>query len=955
MLRLLESVFPVRAGERKLTSILFLQSLLAVGAFVAGRSVRDALFLAHGSRAQLAWMYVASAGAVTAVGLLYNPIAARVRRDLMALGSAALFAAAFIALWLVERRGAPWVYAALYVYVEVMGALTLVQFWTLCNELFNAREAKRLYGIIGAGGTLSNVIIGLLTAKIALRYGASALLPMCAALLLGCGVTSFMAGRAGRQRLFARAASGRPSPAARSGGFTRVAQNPHLRSVALLAAVTFFTTTLVDFDFKVISAQSFAKDALAAYFGRFYAVVGVLAVVMQLFGTGRILSRAGVIGALAVLPSSLFLSNGALVLFPGLWAASTAKGADTLFRYSINDATTQILYLPVPPQARAPAKAFIDGVVKPLSIGLGGVLLLGYRQWLGENVASLAWVTLALSALWVVVVLASRSHYIHSLQENLRQRRLGLDTARYKVQDGSTEAVLIRAIESGDVREVLGALELLPHLEAIQMDDRVEALLEHPAPEVRIATLEYYARRQTLRFANSVFRRFDDLDPRVRAAAINAFCTLGRDKAVKSVKAFLGDPDPGIRGAAVTGMIRYGGLDGVLMAAEALKSLIAEPDARMRAHAAKILGAIGVKNFYQPVLELMADPEPEVRRQAVMAAAALKSPEFVIPLIYKAPSAEVGREAIDALAAYGPPVIPTLAKVLGNRLEDPLIRRGAARVLGKLGTQEAVEVIARFLDEPDEELRTRLYRALSRAVRGHQLFALDRRPIDGALQMELSRICRALAAAEVLELGPGPSAGTPREGAAAAAALLSSAITEKVVQTEQRVFLLLSVLYPDAGMERIYAGIRDAQAQDAQRRRANAVELLDNLLERGLKRKLLPLLEDGPRSDKLRAVAGLVEFTRPPRTDTLVLLCQDETAWVRACAVHYAAQVGCQPALEAIVAGVADGNPVVREVALLSCTRLAPERAPALADSRKEDESAFVRQRAELILRGAAA
>ncbi|HVE82871.1 MAG TPA: Npt1/Npt2 family nucleotide transporter, partial [Myxococcales bacterium] len=547
MLRVLESVFPVRAGERKLTLVLFLQSLLAVGAFVAGRSVRDALFLAHGSRSQLAWMYVASAGAVTAVGLLYNPIAARVRRDLMAISSATLFAAAFIVLWRMERAGAPGVYAALYIYVEVMGALTLVQFWTLCNELFNAREAKRLYGLIGAGGTLSNVIIGLLTSKIALRYGASALLPMCSLLLLGCGVTSFLAGAAGRERLFARAASGRPSPAVRSGGFSRVAHNPHLRGVALLAAITFFTTTLVDFDFKVISAQSFAKDQLAAYFGRFYAVVGVLAVVMQLFGTGRILSRAGVIGALAVLPASLLGANAALVLFPSLWAASLAKGGDTLFRYSINDATTQILYLPVPPQARAPAKAFIDGVVKPMAIGLGGLLLLGYRRWIGENVDSLAWVTLALCAAWVVLVLASRSGYIHSLQENLRQRRLGLDTARYKVQDGSTEAVLLRAIESGDPREVLGALELLPHLEAIQMDDKVESLLEHPAAEVRISTLEYYARRQTLRFANSVFRRFDDPDPRVRAAAIDAFCTLGRDKAVKSVKGFLGDPDPGIR------------------------------------------------------------------------------------------------------------------------------------------------------------------------------------------------------------------------------------------------------------------------------------------------------------------------------------------------------------------------------------------------------------------------
>jgi len=956
VLRVLESVFPVRAGERKLTFILFLQSLLAVGAFVAGRSVRDALFLAHGSRSQLAWMYVASAGAVTLVGLAYNPIAARVRRDLMAIGSAALFAAAFVALWLVERRGGTsWVYAALYVYVEVMGALTLVQFWTLCNELFNAREAKRLYGIIGAGGTLSNVIIGLLTAKIALLYGASALLPMCAVLLLGCGVTSFLAGAAGRERLFARAASGRPSSAVRSGGFTRVAQNPHLRSVALLAAITFFTTTLVDFDFKVISAQSFQKDQLAAYFGRFYAVVGVLAVAMQLFGTGRILNRAGVIGALSMLPASLLLSNGALVLFPGLWAASMAKGADTLFRYSVNDATTQILYLPVSPQARAPAKAFIDGVVKPLAIGLGGLVLLGYRRWIGENVDSLAWVTLVLCGAWMAVVLASRSHYIRSLQETLRQRRLGLDTARYRVQDGSTEAVLIRAIESGDPREVLGALELLPHLEAIHLDDRVEPLLDHPVPEVRIATLEYYARRQTLRFANSVFRRFDDPDPRVRAAAIDAFCTLGRDKAVKSVKAFLADSDPGIRGAAVTGMIRYGGLDGVLMAAEALKALIAEPAPRMRAHAAKILGAIGVRNFYQPVLELMSDPEPEVRRQAILAAAQLRSPEFVIPLIYKTPSQEVGREAAHALAAYGPQIVPTLAKVLGNRHEDPLIRRGAARVLGKLATQEAVEVIARFLDEPDEELRTRLYRALSRAVRGHRLSGLDRRPIDAALQGELSRICRALAASEVLELGPGPGPDTPRQGPAAAAALLSSAIAEKISQTEQRVFLLLSVLYPDAGMERIYAGIRDAQAHDAQRRRANAVELLDNLLERGLKRKLLPLLEDGQRSDKLRAVAGLVEFTRPPRVDTLVLLCQDETAWVRACAVHYAAQIDCRPALEAIVAGVADISPVVREAALLSCTRLAPERAPQLADSRKADEAPFVRRRAELILRGAAA
>ncbi len=63
---------------------------------------------------------------------------------------------------LLERSHAAWVYPVIYVYVEVMGALVLVQFWTLANELFNAREAKRLYGLIGAGGTFANIFIGLL-------------------------------------------------------------------------------------------------------------------------------------------------------------------------------------------------------------------------------------------------------------------------------------------------------------------------------------------------------------------------------------------------------------------------------------------------------------------------------------------------------------------------------------------------------------------------------------------------------------------------------------------------------------------------------------------------------------------------------------------------------------------------------------------------------------------------
>ena len=64
-------------------------------------------------------------------------------------------------------------------------------------------------------------------------------------------------------------------------------------------------------------------------------------------------------------------------------------------------------------------------------------------------------------------------------------------------------------------------------------------------------------------------------------------------------------------------------------------------------------------------------------------------------------------------------------------------------------------------------------------------------------------------------------------------------------------------------MEQIYAGIHDAEAADASRRRANAVELLDNLLERELKEKFLPLLEESPADRQV--AAAIADENHPVR------------------------------------------------------------------------------------------
>jgi HEAT repeat protein len=186
-------------------------------------------------------------------------------------------------------------------------------------------------------------------------------------------------------------------------------------------------------------------------------------------------------------------------------------------------------------------------------------------------------------------------------------------------------------------------------------------------------------------------------------------------------------------------------------------------------------------------------------------------------------------------------------------------------------------------------------------------------------------------------------------GEPAARALLASALEDKVKQVEQRAFLLLAVLYPDADMEQISAGLLDATAPDASRRRGNAVELLDNLLDRALKRRFLPLVEELPRAERLQQVA---ELFPPPGKDTVGLLTEllsDEAAWVRACATWCVAEAPTMANVrEALLTGaLGDASPYVREIALVALARAAPDRAAPHLDARLKDDAPLVRRQAE--------
>jgi len=942
--RLLSSALRLQPGEGRKTALMFGILMSAVGSFIISRVARDSLFLSRYSLSTLPFLYIWVAVGVSLQSYLFSRVADRYRRDralqVTLVGSGLVLLASRGILYL----GGDWFYPVLYVVVELIGSLLVIQVWTLANDVFTAREAKRLFGLVGAGGVLSSVLVGFSIKGASAWIRTEDLLYLGAAALLAALALAARLSRTCRDELITAVAAPRRDMRTRMAlgvDWRRILGSKHLIMVAGLVVMFAFVMTIADYLFKVTAKGSFQAEAdLAAFFGLFYGLTGVGGLLVQLLVTGRMLERFGILVALLLLPGSLLIGCAAWLILPGILAASLLKGADTMLRYTVNDATMQLLYLPVPVYQRGKAKAFVDGIIRPVAIGLAGVGLVWVVPAMTQG--ALGWLLLAFLATWIALAFGARQEYLTSLVASLRKHRLSLDEDVSPVQDQTATQVLRRALEDPDEEDVLHALDILPHTRRKDWADALVRLLQHPSQEVRARALGLLGDMGSLQHGPLVAACLREEDPRVLAAAIQAYCAIGRERAVRTIAHFLEHAELSVRAAAVVGLVRYGGLDGIMSAAERLKRFLESPTPAERALGARILGDIRVKNFYLPLLPLMTDPEPGVRLAAIRAAGALKAPELIPALVYRLDQRDTRPAAADALAAIGEPVVKVLRRVLGNPGEELAVRLAIPSILARVGDQVGLDALHDVLEESDEGLRTRVFDAIYRFRLRRPHLKFDAGRLRAALRGEIELLYGLASLAADLGLAADPLQSSPGPQAS----LLEDALVHRRQRGLRRLFRLLACLYPARAVQAAYANL----GAPTRRVRAHALELLDNLLEQEHKRLVLPLLDDAQaarREDNAQALFGLEPRGAPQRLRELLA---EDDAWLCVCA---ASEVGRRRTRELTDAVRALGQaPValVRETALatlrelLPPTDLGPAAAALLGDpaQRVRDFAAFV-------------
>jgi len=881
--RLLSPFAQVRNHESATALLMFLYSFLAMTSYNIIQPITRSRFITDLGAENIPYVQFASGLIIGVLMQGYVKATSLIPRRWVVPVSQAAIAVLLVGFWVLFQTGQEWVSAVFYLLGLIFAILLVSQFWALANAIYDARQAKRIFGFIGGGTALGGMMGAGITSLIAERVGTNNLLLWSAGTLVLCIGIVIIVLRRESQAVAEPTAGEERGPGAAQALRLLVTS----RQVRLIATViTFGALGAAIMDQQVNMATEEFKgrgetDAITAFLGAVRFWLSAAAFLIQVFLTSRIHRFLGVGFALMVLPVNLAVMAGVIIAMPVLWAPALGTVVDRSFRYTVDKTTREILFLPLPIDVKLQAKPVIDVTVDRMAKGVGALILLVLIQpWgFGLRWDQLSYVSLALIAVWLVMAVRAKREYMASFLRTLEQQGVAPSDIRHETADLNTIETLVAELSHAEPRRVVYALDLLESLDKRHLVTPL--LLHHEDAGIRVRALQVAEGAGPAageRWAASIERVMQaDADAGVRMAAVRALAAVRREAAAALVRPLLTDPDPRlvVTAAAALGASTHDeDVEAAVVALSRLASDSRPQAAEARLEVAHVLGRLPAQRFGALLIPLMFDPHLGVAREALRSAGHLGADNFLFvpPLVSLLRHRMLKREARDVLVGYGESVVDALAYFLHDREEDPWVRRHVPGTLARIPCAPAVEALVRALDDPDGFLRYKALSALDRIHRSHPALAVAPATVERILLTETTRAFGAL----TLHYNLFVAGGLDRS------CVLARALEEKHQRAVSRAFRLLGLVYPPTEI----AAVQTALGTGDARARSGAAEYLDNLLKGDVRRRVMLLAEDLPLDERIRK--GNVVFNTRTRDveDTLAQLVHDEDQTIAAAAIQ---------------------------------------------------------------------
>ncbi len=305
-----------------------------------------------------------------------------------------IFTVLTISFW-VLFKWAPsnWSKIAFFFFVDGYITVMVAIFWTYLNDTFQSEEAKKLYGIIGSGGILGGITGSAISGKASVALGPDIILLASMFLVSIIAVTYLLERKRKADPVLSQINSGPVCPrgdekisTVLTEGIRLVMKGKYLIYVVAIVGIYEIVSTVIDYQFNAASSAAFeGVTQMAEFQGQVFFYANVAAFIIMAVFTPLIHRKFGIMTGLLFLPFALLLGTTGYFFQPILAVSAIMIAAEAAFAYSINQASKEILYVPLDRASIYKGKAFIDIFVLRAGKALGATLVLSYSLWLIHN------------------------------------------------------------------------------------------------------------------------------------------------------------------------------------------------------------------------------------------------------------------------------------------------------------------------------------------------------------------------------------------------------------------------------------------------------------------------------------------------------------------------------------------------------------------------------------------
>lgn len=799
----------------------------------------NALTLARFQTSALPWLYLGSA---LLTALL---TAASLGRRRAGPGRLAFVGAATVAILTIGlTAGVPGLPLVTYLFAETFATQVALTFWATVGEAFDAREARRAYTWMNGIG-MSGAIAGGYFAHSAARQAGTLWLLGGAAVALSLAGFAFTAHRS---LLVSEPVKRKP----RRLRWPEALAQPYVRLLGVVVLCFSLISVLTDFAFRQ-QASALDEAGMASFFGTNQLWAGVFCVVFQLLLAEQLLRRFGILRFFALVPVVLAILGVATIIWPSTGMAWGLKLAESAASWSLLPVVYQLLYAPLPDDSRDGLRRFIDGFWRKGGLAFAGMGLVLLREPLGPTGILVSLVGVCVLA--VVLLFRLHHHYVAAVKVRVASHDSTLPL------DQVTEWE--HALLSPAPERVLRAADVLEHVGALR-EQHVVQLLAHPHERVQergvlgVLALSLTSQLEAIETLLAFGSR------RPRDASAWALATLWPERALDVLPPLLEADDVGLRCAAIGGLLSMTTTTPHVLAFQKLDALLERgPSAPTseRREVARLLGRLGSKRTPQletAISTSLQDADSTVRRLAIIAVGHGGYVELAPKLMRFLSWRDDRQPARESLARLGDRVVPLIAGALDDRSRALALRVQLPRVLRDIGSQAAFDALLSSSTGPEPLLQHRIGLALMQLRERAGWMQVDEARLREALERHKLRRAALVPVATEVSAALGPNA------------ILARALGDRLAQSYELSFWHLALIHEPRVMRRCHAHLTG----DDSRRRAWAVELLENLIGR----EWLETVADG--------LTGVFASPSSPRPLSRHIedLCRSDDGVLRACA-----------------------------------------------------------------------